>query len=715
MTGAQLPWWDRATRWAQLTLVDDDTRSGSGYSTDEWIDYIRDIKADAACLSAGGYLAFYPTEVADHRRSTHLGATDPFGDLVRGCRELGMVVMARVDPHAIHDEVFHKHPEWVARDAAGNPVPHWSAPGVWLTCPFGPWNQFISDVNREILTSYDVDAIFANRWAGSVRCFCVWCRDGFREATGLEIPELSGSPARGGRLPADERAYREWRDHSLLEIAQRWDREARDIRPDARFVPNSGGGVLSELDMNSLAAQVETLFADKQARSGLSPSWTAGRHGKEFLAVMGNKPVGGIVSVGIEERARWKDSVQTEEEIRMWVASATANGLRPWFTKFGGALVDRRWLPVIKSLYHWHAHNERYLRNTAPIADVGLVYSQRTASIYSRDEAIERVEAPISGWYQALTEDRVPFRMIHDRRFGADDLQGLRVLILPNIAVLDDQQVEELRDFVASGGALVATAETSLYYEDGSRREDFALGDLFGARVTGELRERVMNSYLQLHHDRDDSVHPILRDLRSTPRIINSETFVPTAPRADLDAIAPVTLVDSFPDLPMEEVYIRDRTEGTPQVYLSERGLGRVAYLPTALDRAFHSVLARDHFLLMAGIVEWARACERAVAVTGAGLIEVTAWHQRDSMTVFLVNHTNPMYLKGPVHELLPSPPQDVRIRIPQGSRVEMIRFLRASATPDYKIIDDQILMTVEGITDFEVIAVDLVANERDA
>jgi hypothetical protein len=701
------PWWDRAMRWAQLTLVDDDPRPDSGYSTAEWIDYFRDIRADAACLSAGGYLAFYPTRVPGHRRSTRLGDTDPFGDLVRGSRELGMVVMARVDPHAIHDEVFRDHPEWVARNADGSPRPHWAAPDVWLTCPFGAWAEFVSAVNAEIVSEYDVDAIFANRWAGSGRCYCDACRRRFREASGLEIPEPQ-ERVTGDLLPEAERRYAEWREDALLETAARWDREIRTIRDDARFIPNSGGGVLSDIDMSRLAAQVDTLFADKQARSRLSPSWTAGRHGKEFSSVMDGKPVGGIFSVGIEETPRWKDSVQTPQEITSWVASATANGLRPWFTKFGGALVDRRWLPVVRDLYHWHADAEPYLRNTEPVADVALVWSQRTARVFSAAEVADRVESPIHGFYQALVEARVPFRMLHDRLLDDEHLAGVRVLVLPNIAALDDEQCARIRAFVEDGGSVVATGETSLYTADGIRRDDLALGELFGATVTGPWRERIQNSYLTLHHDRDDMTRAVLGTLREVPRIINGTALLSTAPRPDSDATHPVTLVDTFPDLPMEEVYPRDRTEGEPQLYLRRHGAGRVAYLPGALDRAFHDFLAHDHFLLLSGVLNWARAADPLVQITGRGVVEVTAWRQERSLTVFAVNHTNPMYLKGPVSEVIPSPPQRVRIAVPDGASVTDVKLLRSGAAVDAVVTDEYVELTLGSILDFEAIALDL-------
>ncbi len=81
--------------------------------------------------------------------------------------------------------------------------------------------------------------------------------------------------------------------------------------------------------------------------------------------------------MGVEEAYRWKDSVQAEAEVRIWAADGIANGLRPWFTKFSGTLHDRRWLGVVEDLYTWCHHIETYLRNEAPLARVGLVYSHK--------------------------------------------------------------------------------------------------------------------------------------------------------------------------------------------------------------------------------------------------------------------------------------------------------------------------------------------------
>ena len=52
-------WFERPMRWAQLTLVENDPGK---YDLHFWLDYFKRTHSDAACLSAGGCVAYYPTK-----------------------------------------------------------------------------------------------------------------------------------------------------------------------------------------------------------------------------------------------------------------------------------------------------------------------------------------------------------------------------------------------------------------------------------------------------------------------------------------------------------------------------------------------------------------------------------------------------------------------------------------------------------------------------
>ncbi len=688
-------WVDKPMRWAQLTLVEDDPGK---FDIQFWLDYFKRTRSDAVCLSAGGCVAYYPTKVPFHHRSAWLGDRDVFGDLVAGCRKLGMVVIARTDPHATYNEVQAAHPDWIAVDAAGRPRRHWASPEMWVTCGLGPYNfEFMTDVHKEIMSRYRVDAIFINRWDGSGMCYCEHCQKNFQTASGHKLPRTSDpqDPAR--------RAYILWNQQRLFDLWRLWDSEVRKINPDSCVIPNTGGGATSALDMQRIGEIAPTLIADRQARRGLAAPWLNGKNGKEFRATMGRKPIVGIFSVGVEEPYRWKDSVQNEAEIRLWVADGVANDLRPWFTKFSGVLHDERWLKPVEDLYRRYARWEKYLRNERPLARVGLVYSQQTAWFHGG-----RAEDHALGWYQALIESRIPFEMVHDRLLNQAHISPFKTLILPDIAALSESQCAQLHAFVERGGGLIATYETSLYDEWGVKRKDFGLADLFGVNFKGSITGPMQNSYLRLESDpATGRRHPLLAGLEDATRIINGVRCVEVQAARPFPN-PPLTLIPSYPDLPMEQVYPRVLKTDVPQVYLRELGAGRVAYFPWDIDRTFWEVLSVDHLKLLRNAVTWATNEPPPVTVTGPGVLDVTLWRQKNSLTVHLVNLTNPMMMKGPVRELIPIGEQKVRVRLPDGTRAKKVQLLAAGKSVRAGHSGEYLCVTVPAILDHEVVAIDL-------
>jgi hypothetical protein len=699
-TSSTPSWVDRPMRWAQLTLAEDDPGS---FDLPFWLDYFRRTHSEGACLSAGGCVAYYPTNVRFHHRSRWLGEHDPFGELVAGCRKLGMVILARTDPHATYDDLQKAHPDWIAVDANGHARRHWASPEMWVTCGLGPYHfELMTAIHKEIVTRYRVDGIFINRWDGSGMCYCAHCRKNFHAATGLELPRTDDpqNPAR--------RAYILWRQERLFELWRLWDREVRAINSECRVIPNTGGGATSLLDMKVIGALAPTLFADRQGRSGVLPPWANGKAAKEYRATMGKKPVGGIFSVGVEEAYRWKDSVQSEAEIRIWFADGIANGLRPWFTKFSGTLRDGRWPGVIDDLYRWHHQAERYLRNEEPLARVAVVYSQQTAWFHGGTLARQKVEDHAMGWYQALIEARIPFEMVHDRLLDADRIGRFKTLILPNVAALSDEQCRQLSAFVERGGSVVATYETSLYDEWGAHRKDFGLSKLFGASFQRRAPGPMRNAYLRLEDDpRTGWRHPILAGLDAAPRIIHGTYRLDVTPNASL--LHPsLSLIPSYPDLPMEKVYPRVAKTDIAEVYLREIGSGRVVYFPWDIDRVFWDILCVDHGALLRNAVNWATNEEPPVRVAGPGVLDVTAWRQAGSMTVHLVNLTNPMMMKGPFRELIPMGEQRVVITLPRGATARKVQLLVAGRVVPTEQAEGRLTVTVPSIRDHEVVAVDL-------
>lgn len=690
-------WASKPMRWMQLTLVEDDP---AHFDPAFWFDYFKRTLSEGVCLSGGGCVAYYPTEVPFHHRSAWLGGRDVLGELISGSRQLGMSVLVRTDPHATYDDLQAAHPDWIAVDAEGKPRRHWASPEMWVTCAYGPYNfEFMTAVHKEIMERYHADGIFLNRWDGNGVCYCPHCTENFRTATGFDLPRSASAedPAR--------RAWFLWRQQRLMSLLDLWNAEIRKINPEACMVPNNGGGALSPLNALETSQRVPMLVADRQGRRGLAAPWLMGKTAKEFRATMGNKPVIGLFGVGLEEPYRWKDSVTSNAEMRIWVLDAIANGMRPWCSKFSATLHDERWLKGVEDIYEWTELNRSYLTHQQPLARVGLVYSQQTAWYYGGEHAETRVENYALGWYQALVESRIPFEMVHDRLLDPAHLANLKTLILPNVAVLSEAQCEQLRAFVRSGGSLIATYETSLYDEQGKRRENFALADLFGVEWTGKIEGPMLNSYIRLEHEVLPH-HELFAGLEDAPRIINGVSRLDVTPSATFAAV-PFTLIPSYPDLPMEKVYPRTARTDISCLYLRQAG-GRVAYFPFDIDRTFWEVLCADHLKVMRNTVLWANNEAPLVEVDGPGLLDVTAWRNPGSITIHLVNLTNPMTMKGPYRDFFPVGPHTVRLKLPSDLQVRRARLLVADRNLDFTHAASMLIVRVPSILDHEVVAIDL-------
>ncbi len=717
--GTAADWWKRPMRFANLTLVDDDPGK---FDPQFWIDYFARIKADCATLSAGGYLAFYPTDLPLHRRSKNLGASDPFGDLYRGARRLGMNVIARIDPHACREDVRAAHPDWISTDARGEPRRHHGISELWITCALGPYHfEFMRSVIRELVSRYPVDAVFSNRWNGLGWCYCPNCRRNFRKATGLEIPrtESEEEPNRA--------AFIAWQQQRLFELWTLWDETVRAENPNAFFIPNMGAGIWEFLDMAEIGRRAKLLFADRQGRtgaatngSGVTAPWAIGRAGKEFRAVMGRKPVGAGYSVGVEEPYRWKDSFQSEAEQRVWMADGIANGLLLSFGKTGGRIGDPRWLEFTAEIFRWHHRNEKYLRNVRSLARVAMIYSQRATTTYGKpwrrddDPTMRHYQAFVettyqpgdhaSGMYHALIEHRIPFEMVCDRLLTAEALAPYRLVILPNCAVLDDGQCAVLTEFVKRGGSVLATYETSLH--DGERpRQNFGLAELFGVDFVGSNPRGAMNSYVEF--DRSAAgADEILAGFKGVPRMIGGVWYLNVDTR-EPGVKSVLTRVPDFPHLPMEEVYSRAKEKGPGQLFLRQVGEGRVAYFPWDIDRLFWETLLEDHGRLLANAARWALNEAPVVSVQGGGLLDVVPWQQESSLAVHLVNMTNPYAMKGPFRECVPVGPHEVRVRLPQGAEIKGVRLLVADEEPRWRSEGSELVVHVPRIADREVVGVD--------
>ena len=304
-------WFDRPMRWAQLTLVENDP---DRYDLAFWLDYFRRTHADAACLSAGGVRRLLPDQGSRCTTAASGWATATrSASWSHGCRKLGMDVIARTDPHAAHQDVYDAHPDWIAVDAEGQQRRHWAMPELWVTCALGPYNfEFMTEVTREI-----VDALHGGRHLPQPLDRQRACATASTASATSAPPPASTCRARTTRSDPARRAYIAWRREAAVRAVAALGRRDPRGQSGRALHPQLRRRALSELDMKTIgelrrhpvrrppgAQRADAALGQRQERQGVP------RH------AWARKPIGGIFSVGVEEPYRWKDSVQSEAEIR---------------------------------------------------------------------------------------------------------------------------------------------------------------------------------------------------------------------------------------------------------------------------------------------------------------------------------------------------------------------------------------------------------------
>ena len=707
-------WANRPLRWAQLAFVENDP---GRCDPDFWLDYFKRIHVEGALLSAGGVVAYYPTKIPLHHRSDYLGDSDLLGYMMEGCRKQNITVCVRTDPHAARQNVYDAHPDWIAVTSDGQKRRHWANPELWVTCGLGPYNfEFMTLVHKEIMMLYKPEGIFSNRWSGSGTCYCEHCVRNFKEFSGgMELPRTGnvrtgtgpgGAGLTGTQTPEEAAAlikYREWNIARLKELWFLWDAEIRKIKPTSRFIPNGFP------DRKIIGQHSDIFFVDRQGRSGAIPPWNSGRGAKELRAGgMAMKPLIHIFSVGLEDSPRWKDSVNTDAELKIWAAGGIANGMLPCFVKFNATPIDKRWFKTMEKVYEGHFRSARYLRNVAPMARIAVVIADQGGSRTATGTKPWQQDSGyhLQGMYHSLIEGHFPFEMLNSDVLDAEHLKPFKLIILPNITRLSDAQCSQIRKFVEGGGSLLATFETSLYDEGGKIRKDFGLSDLFGVSFDNEVEGPMQNSYLRLRNDpATGKFHPVVEGLEDAVRIINGRYRLKVTPKTAFPS--PVTLIPTYPDLPMEDVYTRIPDTDIRELYLRESGKGRIAYFPWDIDRSFWQYMALDHGRLLNNTIQWALNEDPVVTVKGPGLIETTVWRQKDSMAIHLVNMSNPMMMKGPFRELIPVD-AEVTIKIPTDAKLTGVHLPIRQKDPLYTLKDGRVTLTINQVLDHEIVGLDL-------
>jgi len=682
------PWYATMRRCGQLNLNERDPLT---LDVSSWLEYWASLKLDALLLNGGGIVAFYPTAVPYHHRSEFLGSRDLFGELATATKSRNMRLVARMDCNYAYEDALRAHPEWFERNRDGSPRPHGESPWLYKTCMFGPYfTEQMAAIYREINRSYPVDGFFTNGWPSTGEltvCHCESCQTVYRERVGGVPPD---------RADASSSLYRKYYDaymDRVLDVWRGWQAVVTEARPDSVYVGNLGGGIRTVKNVKRLGEAARWFNADHQGRSGDTVIWDCAQQGRVARAVMEDRAVTNVTGAYSNSRPTWRHVTKAPAETTMWMAETAASGMVPWFHWLGGAPEDTRWKEVGRAFFTWLSANEPHFRNVRSVADIAVLYPQRTVAFYPSGTEY------LQGLYYALLEGRFVFDFVHEDNLGTDALRKYRALLIPNAAYLSDEHCRHIRDFVSSGGSLLATFETSRYSEWGDRRSDFALADVLGVNAGGEVIGPLGNSYMRI-----EQPHGALAGFDGTALLPGPEARVPVR-ATDAARAKPLTVVPYFPAFPPEMVFSRTPRTSEPAAVFQERGRSRVAYFAGDVDRTCWRSGNTDLSQLLQNTVRWLRGDAPLVTLDGDGIVELFAWETEPGFALHILNYTNPNMTRGFFRRFYPIGRQRAAFTVPRGRKIGAARALRAGRALPFTQSGEVVRFDVPSVTDYEVIA----------
>lgn len=674
------PWQQKVRRVGQLNFTEHDPVA---LNVEEWADYWQSLKVDAVFISITGIIAFYPTQVPFHRRSKFLGDRDLFGDCCQAAKKRNIRVVGRMSPDLNWEDALKAHPEWAQRDADGHVRFSKEEPRLFRTCMFSTYmTDYMPAVMQEVNHKYDVDALYTNGWPplGSLQvCYCQEC---------IKLP-APGTPA-----------YWDHFNKRIFSLWKMYDGIAKEKKPTSFFFANLGGGVHAGPNLAELGEFCPWFQADNQGRGGEdAPIWGCSQQGRVCNSVLDGKIAANVTGAYSTGPVRWRNASKSPAEATMWLNETLASGMVPYYHFVGGEKgfgEDRRWHKTGRDYFQWVAKHDQHFTNKRTVANIGVVIGQRTQLFYHPPAGAQMHEY-IDGIYYALLEGRFAFDFVHEDRLQIDRLRKYRALILPNTALLSDQQCHQLREYVQGGGSLLATFETSMYDERNQPRPDFGLSEVFGIHKAGAIVGTNGNAY----YGRIQQQHPILAGFEDTNWLPGAENRLPIASISN-----PVlTVVPGFVAYPPELAYPPQSQTNEPAVVLREQGRSRLAYFPGDIERTMWHSGHTDLSHLLQNTIRWLVNDEAPFTVTGDGLIETIYWETEAGYALHLLNYTNPNTHRGWIRTTYPLGQQTVRVQVAVDKKVTRVELLRSAHDVPFHTTGQHIEFVIPRIDDYEVAA----------
>ncbi len=557
------------------------------------------------------------------------------------------ILMLSYYPFIFTTPIYREHPEWGIQmlDDGGEEV--WNE--GWL-CWNSPYRDWLPQYLNETIEYFDLDGIYFDdmNWgshsdAGQRRtggCVCQFCKEQYLAETGRELPTKVDMD------DVDFRRYIAWRYGKFTDGVEHVAKGVYAEHPDAVLDWNYYGrpygspdiGWMSCHPLNPLPttthffmeAGLDNLgvgFPAKLLRAA-GPTFGFFFHAARGAGCAGSSP----------NPEPYTGSVAALAAVARGGASVTVSVHAGSFTHWGDAL---------QSIFTEARTLRKYVGGES-VKHVALHVSQNSRD-FRYHEDIDEFWRLCRGSDEMLKRAQLITEVVFDDQLTIDTLAAYKVLMLTNSGCLADSHVDAIREFVAGGGCLIATHQSSLFDELGQERGNLGLADVLGVdHVVGDVRERIDAEDGAFDPGEANIIVPQTDELKGMfdPFIAFEAGQSEIEIRSDSELEVLFTksglqwkgtrgpLSSEFFDRP-------DLDSGRPAVTRNRYGEGTAIYVCGDLGQGFYRNPLPQLKQLLAYL---ARSAQPAIEVQAPQVIDVTAYlRKKDQLMVHLLNNPIPL------------------------------------------------------------------------
>ena len=437
----------------------------SKLSAKDHIDQLVAMHADSLMvftMSISGYM-FYDSKVGKRHPGLHY---DYLKDMIRMGHEKGIAMELYV-PTVWADWLIQQHPSWGYRTPGGEL--YTASYGGYHPDPNSPAADWYVDVIRELIPAYGGDAFFADGISFPRYGQSEFTVAKFKKDMGRDYPKsLAADP--------DWRATVRW---EAEQVANYWKKLKDAVKTQDKRVEVTFNGPGPEIQMPYSGHAMTSPRLHSLTDYAFTEAGSSGEYATFVRGAAWPKPF----KVTFLNANSILDPFDADE-IRARVGRTLAEGGQPY--RYDRTSIDgdanRHFTETWGVIFREVKEKEQFIKGAEPVKYVAVLASEPTMMYRGRADAGSHAQDLI-GTLRALDNLHVQHDVIGDWNLSAEMLKPYQLVILPNAACMSDRQAAVLREYVREGGALWATAESSLFDENGAPRRDFALADVFGVRV----------------------------------------------------------------------------------------------------------------------------------------------------------------------------------------------------------------------------------------